>query len=199
MSRLVESINICNGKPYHLGLHEARANASRRLLYGTDLPDLKLAESIIVPSLYTAGLVKCRVIYDRTITSIDFSHYTVRSILSLSVIHDDTINYPLKWVERPQLDELYAQRQGADEILIFKNGLLTDAYYYNVVIAVNGKYLTPRLPLLKGVRRAQLLVMEWIEEADIDLKLLRQATSIYLVNAMTVLGKIKLAPYQIIY
>jgi len=182
---------------YQLPLHEARANASRKLLFSDQLLPLNLVEAIHIPDDMCGGQVKCRVIYDREIRSIAFQPYQIREIKVVKVVYDDQISYPHKWEQREALDELFARRGQADEILIFKDGWLTDAYYYNVVICVNGRYITPRLPLLSGIRRTQLLDNSWITEADIDLCLLRQASAIYLVNAMTPLGKIKLAEAQV--
>ncbi|MBK8371293.1 MAG: hypothetical protein IPL20_08025 [Saprospiraceae bacterium] len=45
----------------------------------------------------------------------------------------DDIEYPYKWVERPELDEVFRQKGNADEIIIIRKGWVTDAYYYNLV------------------------------------------------------------------
>ncbi|MBK6364984.1 MAG: hypothetical protein IPF52_16435 [Saprospiraceae bacterium] len=46
----------------------------------------------------------------------------------------DDIEYPYKWVERPELDEVFRQRGNTDEIINIRKGWVTDAYYYNLVL-----------------------------------------------------------------
>lgn len=144
-----------------------------------------------IPDAFSKGLVKCRILYDKNVRDVDFTHYSIRKIRKLCTVQNDNISYSHKFADRPELDKLYHLKGHADEIIIIKNGLITDAYYYNIVMERNGRLFTPALPLLQGTRRASLLEKGKIEPIDIPIDLIYDYDALYLVNALTPLGDIK--------
>lgn len=76
-------------------------------------------------------------------------------------------------------------------------GLITDAYYYNVVVEKNGKLLTPKKPILHGIQRQKLIEKDLIKALDITVDSLLTADCIHLINALTPLGKIVLKSQQV--
>ncbi|MBK9150086.1 MAG: hypothetical protein IPM26_03495 [Saprospiraceae bacterium] len=197
MSLLIESIRVFNRKVSHIRWHNERCNASRKSLFGcSDLIDLR--KIIKIPDDLPDGLFKCRIIYSSKIEDIRFEPYTVRNIRKLKAVNTDNIEYPFKFLERPELDALYSMRNEADEILIIKNGLLTDAYYYNVLIQIDGQYYTPARPLLKGTRLQSLRQSLSITPADITVDMLMRSNAITLINAMTPPGAIMVKPEDVI-
>lgn len=196
MCRLVESIKIYNGRLYNIAGHENRANTSRKALFNSVRP-LHLQKSIHLPPEYSKGLVKCRIVYAEDIIEISYQPYTLRNIGSLRLISNDTVSYPYKFENRKELDALYHKKGEQDEILIIKNGLLTDSYYYNVVCQQGNTYHTPSRPLLCGVMRSYLLKKNKITERDIKLPELHHYDCIHLINALTPLGKIIVPSNQI--
>lgn len=197
MSQLIESIKIYNGRVYNIQQHDLRCNASRYELFGIEKP-IRLRENIRVPPSCRSGLFKCRVVYDYEIQTIEFIPYMVRKVDKVAVVVDDEIEYPHKFLARPELDVLRFSASEADEILIVKNGLLTDAYYYNIVLEIEGRLLTPKMPLLKGVMRSKLLHYKRIKECRLTLTDLENARRILLINALTNLGQIIVYPEQIL-
>lgn len=194
---MIESIRVFNRKVSHIRWHNERCNASRKSLFGcSDLIDLR--KIIKIPDNLPDGLFKCRIIYGSKIEDIHFEPYTVRNIRKLIAVNTDNIEYPYKFLERPELDALYAMRNEADEILIIKNGLLTDAYYYNVLIQIDGQYYTPSKPLLQGTRLQSLRQSLSITPADITVDMLMRSNAITLINAMTPPGAILVKPEHII-
>jgi 4-amino-4-deoxychorismate lyase len=189
MSLLVESIKILNGRCYHLALHEARANHSRYKVFGVK-DKLQLKQHIQVPETYRHGLVKCRVTYDTQIQGISFNHYHIRDIRNIKIVETKDLHYADKWEQRTDLDVLYAKRQDADEIMIINNGLVTDGYYYNLVFEKDGRFFTPKTPLLQGVQRASLLKRHKIEMCDITKEEILTYDNIHYINALTPLGRI---------
>lgn len=196
MSLLVESIKILNGRVYNLPLHEERINASRGRLFGLIEP-IGLRRYIEIPEGFRNGLVKCRVLYDQKIQEVSFQSYSLRRIQSIKVIEGHDIFYPDKLVDRKPLDDLYAQKGRCDEIIITRDGYLTDAYYYNIVCVKNNHYFTPKSPLLSGVMREFLIRKGKISPIDIHRDELMTFDQIHLINALTPLGKCVVKPNQI--
>jgi 4-amino-4-deoxychorismate lyase len=77
-----------------------------------------------------------------------------------------------------------AQKDDCDEILITRNGLITDTSYSNVVFGQGEQYFTPESTLLNGTKRQKLLQEGKITEKRIDRNSLIEYDRIYLINAM---------------
>lgn len=160
---------------------------------------IDLRQHIQIPNQYLVGLVKCRIIYDYDILSVSFSSYTIRDIESIAIAQADETSYPYKYHERSNLSAIRDQYRDFDEVIMVRDGLLTDAYYYNIVLKIDGDYLTPRLPLLKGIMRAKLIANQRVIPKDLTLEDLKVSDKIYLVNALTNLGQITLTPSNITF
>ena len=76
------------------------------------------------------------------------------------------------------------QKGEADEILIVKNGFITDISYANIVLKHRDGLITPAHCLLKGTRRQQLLDQGVITEQAINVDDLFRAESVLIINAM---------------
>lgn len=129
------------------------------------------------------GVYKCRVSYSREIEKVEFEAYTPKEINSFKLVESD-IDYSLKYADRSELLNLYRQRGAADEIIIVKNGLITDTSYSNLIFFNGNKWLTPKSPLLFGIQRERLLREGKIQEADITAADLVNFESVMVVNAM---------------
>lgn len=196
MFQLVESIQIQNGQIPLLTYHEARIIQTRKVLLGTN-KILPISEAISDFGPFTDGVLKCRLVYNEQIEEIIVQPYQIRKITSIKLIEDNEITYDYKFLERPELDALYDQRGNHDEIMIVRNGLVTDAYYYNFIFEQDGKWYTPASPLLKGCRRAALLDEGVLNKVDITIQSIHDYDRIHLINAMTEPGMIVLTPDQI--
>lgn len=96
----------------------------------------------------------------------------------------DEIDYSHKYANRTALQYLLQKKGKADDVLIVKNGWLTDTSYSNVAFFDGLQWFTPSKPLLKGTKRAALLQQKKIIEADIRPQDLKQFEKVRLVNAM---------------
>jgi len=182
MYRLLESIRCERGELKNLPFHQLRMDVSVQNLFSKN--NTIHLEKIIVPEHYKKGIYKCRVIYSETIESIEFIPYQLPKIQSLKVIHDDAIEYAYKFANRLLLNSLFEKRENCDDILIVKNGLITDTSYANILFFNGKNWLTPSLPLLKGTQRAKLLSEEKITAADIRLDGIPGFQKARLINAM---------------
>lgn len=179
MSReLLETIKIEDAKIENIAYHQARFDKSRKILYNsTKKIDLY---SIITPP--PKGLYRCRIIYDNDIQSIEYIPYTPKNIESIKIISSN-IDYSLKYADRNELDNLLKLSQ-FDEVIIEKNGLLTDTTIANIAL-YNGKvWFTPQTPLLEGTMRAKLLYDGFVHTKNIKKEDLHLYSHLALMNAM---------------
>ncbi len=181
MCQLLETIRLENGVLQHLEYHNTRMLKALRTFYPNSRISLSQELAAKAPK---QGLFKCRVVYDVQIRKVEFQPYTLPQIRSLKLIEADSIEYSFKFLNREPINKLFNQRDKADDILIVKNGLITDTSFCNVLL-YNGKHwLTPSYPLLKGTRRRLLLEEEIIHTADIRPQDIPNFSKLRLINAM---------------
>lgn len=183
MYRLLETIKIRDGEMIHRTYHESRMNRSRHeLLAIADTIDLT---QVAIPKILNNNQVyKCRIVYSREIEDVRYTEYHPRKIRSLQIIRDDQIEYSCKYLERSYFEELKSKAPGSDEIIIVKNGWVTDTTYSNLVFYDGKQWLTPSTPLLKGTKRAYYLDIGKIREAPIRENDIFDFQKVCLINAM---------------
>jgi 4-amino-4-deoxychorismate lyase len=183
MSRLIESIRVFNGQFDRLELHQARFEHAFRSIFKRS-PDWSLESFLREEPIPQAGLYKCRVVYDDQYRHVEFKPYGPRQIKTLKLVVDNTLSYEHKWENREALDHAFAQRDACDDILIVKNGLITDSSYANVVFQKGKTWYTPQACLLTGTMRQFLLTTGVIEACVIARTDLKEFDQCKLVNAM---------------
>jgi len=130
-------------------------------------------------------LLRCKVIYNEEgIEDVQYFKYKKREISSFKLVFCDEIEYSKKYLDRSSLDNLYLQKEIADEIMIIKNGLVTDTSISNIAVFDGTNWITSKKPLLYGTTRARLIDEKRIFEKDISLDMLKSAKKISLMNAM---------------
>ena len=82
------------------------------------------------------------------------------------------------------MEALSARKGSCDDILIVKNGLVTDTSFSNVAFLDGSRWLTPEHPLLEGTKRAKLLEAGILAEADIRPEEIYRFKKVRLINAM---------------
>lgn len=187
--RFVETIQVLSGQALALPYHQARMERTIRHFFPSwaseDMPSL---ESLLDPTPEMA-LFKARVVYGaQGVEAVEYVPYAMRTIRSLQVVEDDTIDYAYKCCDRSSLAALVARKGTCDEIIIVKNGLLTDTSYTNLALFDGRQWLTPRVPLLAGTKRAALLDQGLLQPADLSVNDLRSAQKVRLFNAMIDFG-----------
>jgi 4-amino-4-deoxychorismate lyase len=157
-------------------------NRSRRELF--DLNDeLRLSDYTLVPEECRSGVYRCRVVYGQTIVSTEFTPYVPAAVRTLRLVHADTLAYDHKYLDRSSLTGLI-NRDLADDILIAREGCITDSSYANIVFTDGRRWLTPDTPLLPGTMRERLLRDGIIEAERITVDTLGRFTHFRLINAM---------------
>jgi 4-amino-4-deoxychorismate lyase len=182
MCLLVESIKIKDGIVYDIEYHNRRMNETRFALFGAE-DSINLAEQIIIPETFSKGLVKCRVLYNLGVRSVEFQNYSFRKVEEISLITDDEIDYTFKYADRKKL-EYYANQVAPAIPLFVKNNRITDTSWANIVLYDGTIYSTPAFPLLKGTKREKLIQQKRIIEEDIKIDQLVNYNSLFIINAM---------------
>ena len=196
MCLLFETIKIVNGKPKNLALHDKRLNLSRHKLFGID-EILRLSDFIQVPEEYKIGIFRCRVIYGSSIVSTEYTPYYPAAIKTLKLVHIDTIKYDLKYLDRSCLTKCI-NKTHADDILIVKEGCITDSSFANIVFTDGKCWVTPDTPLLFGTMRENLLCKGIIMTDRITVDNLCHFTHFRLINAMLGFNSHILSTFNII-
>lgn len=178
----IDSLKIQDGHFVHPEQHLRRIQSTQREVFGK--PGVFLLTDSLIPKNKRRGVFKCRITYDHTIRKTEFIPYIPRQIRSLKVVDGSTVDYHLKYADRTALLTLLAQKEDCDDILIIRNGLVTDTSYSNVALYDGREFVTPRHPLLNGTQRQHLLSRGILREADVPAGQLPQFRSIHLINAM---------------
>ncbi|WP_455096675.1 aminotransferase class IV [Prevotella koreensis] len=188
MCRFIETIKVVDGKIMNLERHVQRVmETAKHFQYNELHIDRERLESIAKTSV---GISKLRFIYDRTgIHDITCTPYMMRRISQLLLADGNAIDYSFKYEDRTMLDSMKRNSGKETEILIVKDGFVTDTTYTNVAFNDGKQWLTPRKPLLAGTKRALLIEKGLITEHDIKPSDINNYHSIALFNAMIELGE----------
>ena len=179
----IETIRVEDGIFVRPELHLHRMRQTVREGYGVAF-NFDLADGSI-PLQHRKGTVKCRIVYGRSLSEISFAPYVPREIRSLRLVAaDDELDYHLKYADRSALARLLQRRDDCDEILIVRDGAITDTSYSNVAFFDGRKYVTPDTFLLNGTRRQYLLGAGVLTERRITPSDLGGFERVVLINAM---------------
>ncbi len=183
MFPLFETIRVINGIPQHLSVHQERMNRSIKQYYNK-VSTIKLEDLLLIPVEFTRGLVKARLTYSDHAAEVAYTFYERKPTGSLQLIEVDDLKYDLKYSDRSALDTLMKNRGSCDDILIVKNGMVTDTSYTNILFQGPNGWVTPNTPLLAGTQRAILLKKKSIMAQPIRIEDLDAFHGFQLVNAM---------------
>lgn len=153
----IETIRWSEGRYHLLDLHSRRMAETLEEMKFPQMPPLRELLPC-VPERLRNLTVKCRVLYGGGgLERLEFEPYAVRRVSSLRMVEDNAVDYHLKFADRSRLMALRNHRREADEIIIVKNGLVTDTSYSNLLFRAPDGFLTPERPLLRGVMLRHLI------------------------------------------
>jgi len=184
MSLFLETIKVNNGRRINLDGHSRRMNRTRNQHFH-EIRNIDLKQKIDVPEHYQEGIVKCRVTYGRKIERIEFEKYHFSNPQSFLLVNADHIDYTYKSADREGLKLLFESRGEADDIIMIKNGLVTDSYYANLAYLKDDKWYTPEKPMLSGTFREKLLMNEKLVECNIHAEEVYNFEKFKIFNALT--------------
>lgn len=176
-----EAIKLKDGKLHNLSYHQARIDKTQAEFGG---------ERIILSDVFSAipeharnRLFKCRVVYSNLIEKVEYLPYFFRQIKKVSVVIDNEIDYSFKYTDRKRLDALL-KKSVCDDIIIIKQGFVTDAFSSNLVFESKEGLFTPDKCLLQGTKRQFLLDTKKIRERRITINDIKLYHRIHFINAM---------------
>lgn len=176
---LLETIKIEEGEIHNLTYHQSRCNKSRQTLFqSSDILDL--TSIIDAPA---TGLYRCRILYGEVLHSIEYIPYTPKEIQRLKIVSSD-IEYSLKYAHRDALNALLESNKDVDEVIIEKEGYLTDTTIANIAFFDGEQWVTPVKPLLEGTMRAKLIDEGFLQPKEIKKEDLTHYSQVALMNAM---------------
>ena len=189
MYQFIESICIRDQEPMLLDYHQKRLDRTFASYYPPVKPHSieKELNKCAIPS----GLIKARLLYDSNEIHMEFESYMPPKIDSLKVI-ESKIDYGFKFFDRTELSLLHAERKECDDILIVKNGWVTDSYFANCAFFKNGMWHTPDTFLLNGVKRNYLIDQGLIQPSPISVNEISKFEKVSLINAMLDLGQVEI-------
>lgn len=183
MSLLIESIKLLDGQFHNLVLHELRMKDSLEDLCGVD-ESFDLEKFLHETEFPKKGLYKCRIVYDDANKVVEYIPYVSRMINTLKIVEDNKISYEYKFKDRSEIGALFDRRGDCDDILIVKDGNITDSSIYNIVFKRKDIWVTPWSALLLGTMRQSLIQQNIIREEEITKDDIHTFESFKLINAM---------------
>jgi len=183
MCQLIESIKLLDGRFYNLEYHERRMESSLRKLFAHHV-SVRIQDKLQYQKHPAIGLYKCRIIYDLNLFEVEYVPYEPAIPQTLKIVESNTIEYEHKYANRSDIENLFSKRDGCDDIIIAKNGLVMDTSYANILFRQKNCWYTPEIPLLKGIKRQELLDKGLIKEKEIPLQDVSKYESVKLINAM---------------
>lgn len=196
-TQLIETIKCFNGQLCNINWHNTRFNEARKEYFGLSTR-MNLANFIKVPSSAKKGLYRCRISYSKAIDKVEYIPHQYRKVATLKLVEDNSIDYHFKYSDRKKLSELFEQRGDFDDIIIVKNGCITDSYSANTLFHDGNQWWTPDTPLLAGTQRARLLAEHKIGLRKITVNDLSLYEKVGLINAMWDLGNMPVIPMSMI-
>ena len=143
MYQFIETIKIQNRKLNNINFHNRRFNSTLKHFFNKN-SNILLENYIDLSKISSNDTYKCRILYGKFgIVDISFELYKPKLIHNLKIVNSDLINYEFKYEDRDNLTNLYNKKENCDDVLIVKNGYITDTSYANVVFFKNGDWFTP--------------------------------------------------------
>ena len=178
---LLETIYLKDGQLQNIEYHNARMMTSRFFLSGKIDP-IDVSKMFFIPTEYRTGEYRCRVIYDIDVEEVSFIPYTEKPIKKLKLIDIGKWDYHYKYADRSFMSNLLINNPEVDEVIMTKNGFITDCTIANLTFYDGKDWFTPSTPLLKGTKRHQLLDKGLITEREISVKDIYQYEGVCLIN-----------------
>lgn len=187
MFPFLETIKVQNGNAPLLSYHQKRLNHTFGHFFPfekkLDLSDIfSKNEDILATQNAENQVFKCRFLYNEKSYFIELLPYAIKPIESFRLVHvSDDFSYDFKFAKRDLLNNLIVDNQ---EVIIVKNGYLTDTTYANIALKQGEKWYTPSEPLLEGTKRAFLIDHKLIFPKSLHINDLHNFSHIKIFNAM---------------
>lgn len=185
MCQLLETIKVSHNTLQHIVYHNNRVNNARKLLFKSKRP-WDLSEIIRIPELDQNTIYRCRFLYAREYDGFEFIPYFPRVVQKLYLVDCGDLDYSFKYSDRSALEKMKNNIPDPElsDILIVKNGFITDTSFSNIALFDGNNWYTPSTPLLKGTKREYYIDNKIILKRNITPDDLHKYRKVRLINAM---------------
>lgn len=186
MYPLFETIAVEHFEPQLLQYHQQRMDDSFLRYFHLENP-YQLSKVFRSEQIVSDGVLKWRVEYGSQGFRSTIEPYSPRMIRRVKLVEiDPDFDYSMKFSDRAYFDLLKKRNPGYDELILLKNGQLTDSTYSNLILEAvsDGRLYTPSTPLLHGTQRQYLIDTVKVIPIPISIGQLPEFHKIYFVNAM---------------
>jgi len=125
---------------------------------------------------------------DKKIKKVEYFELTKREFNKFKVVKCDDIEYSFKSENREKLNSLKVEK--FDEVIIVKNGLITDTTISNLAFFDGINWLTPAQPLLKGTKMEELIQKGFLKQKEIKIDEITKFKKFAMMNAIIGFNKI---------
>jgi 4-amino-4-deoxychorismate lyase len=171
--RFIETLLI-KDSIQNLKYHNERMNKTRKYFFDSNPINLK-------DYIKIEKNKRVRVVYDKDILEIKYFDLIPRKFQNFKIVYSD-IEYNFKYENREKLNSLKTDE--ADEVIIIKDGLVTDTTISNLAFFDGKDWFTPKTPLLKGTKREELIEKGFLITKDIKDKDIKKYSKIAMINAI---------------
>ena len=140
--QLLETIYLQNGQFQNLEYHNARMANSQQSLFGK-ISSIQIDENVRIPLENQKGEYRCRIIYNADVQEVSFIPYTEKPIKKLKFIDIGDWNYQYKYADRNFMGKLLTDNPEVDEVIMTKNGFITDCTIANLAFYDGKNWFTP--------------------------------------------------------
>ena len=115
--------------------------------------------------------------------AIMYCYMRVNEANAFELVENNDFSYDFKFADRTEFEKM-KKKARAQEIIIVKNGQITDTSFSNLLFLKNQTWYTPKSFLLNGVQQQNLLKQGIIKETEITLENLNEFSHFQLINSM---------------
>jgi 4-amino-4-deoxychorismate lyase len=178
----VEEIKSQHGEYFNLEGHAIRIDRTLRHYFGKSFLHSSLID--FLPAHPHERLYKCTLVYSDSLLSVKTAPYKLPTVNSMAIVNVENLDFSYKLEDRSELHKI-REFTGADEVIIVRNGFVTNASTANLVfLDQEGTYLTPLHYIHSGTKRQFYLKQKKITTYPIKVTGIQDFQSVYLINSM---------------
>jgi len=156
-TEFIETGRVEKGKVFHPFYHLKRMEKTFLLHFPhleREWKEIKREFGAIGKKAPTSGIWRFRFTYGKEVKKVEFFPIKPRKFKKFVVVERD-IDYPFKFANREELERLKEERLKeefpcGDEVIVVKNGVVTDTTISNLAFWNGERWETPATPLLEG-------------------------------------------------
>lgn len=197
--QFIETVLILqNGRIPLLEEHYARFSSTIRRYSGSP-PSLREFEALLLGTLsasspsISAKAWRCRLVYEANGRLVERGAlpFIPKKLERIARVELPSASYPLKFADRSLFASLHERFPGYDEIIITRQGFLSDGTFTNLYLRrSSGRLLTPADALLAGCRRARLMKEGTLLPSPLNWEELEPHWQIGFINALNPPGQL---------